>query len=599
MKLRARIVISFVIVTFFSLGSLTYWVNKVARDHEYEHVHEKHLIVAQNLSTGLSRYTQDVLETFEFLVKNSDSWSQSKGIPEILSRFNIRYIAILDSNFKTKSSVLGPEESDLKLPSPEVINELYMSAAKSDRKATFSGIQSFDGSPHFFITQTLSNGQFSIAVFKPDHIVSVQKAVAFGERGHSMIVDQYGQVIAHPNPEWQRQSKDASKLSVVQLMTSGKTGVAEFYSPPMKADMIAGYTNIPETGWGVMVPQPQQELIDTANKLAKNGNFISVFSILLALIFGWWISSVLTRSISEITIAAKKITAGERNARVAPLKKYSPPDLVALANTFNNMLEELEQKNSELALLLSASESENKAKADFLGLMSHEFRTPLTSVIGSLELLDQSDIDDDHKQFVHLASNSATQLLSTLNNVLLLVKLSNNGVTVESAPLDIKRLIQEVLDRVQSQTTLKQNTLEVTYESEIPNGLYGDPKIVRQILLCLAENSNNYTEKGSINITVKFSSTTKKAQVITITIRDNGEFIPLENQKTIFNSFLNSDQSSRKDLGGISFGLDVAFQLTQLIDGEITCNSIQGQDTVFTIHFPIATSLSDNDYFTQ
>ena len=595
MDLRTRLLIGFVLVAIFSVSALTYWFNKVALDHEYERVHEKHLIVAQNLSSALSRYTQDVLKTYEFIVDNEDLWSLHKGIPEVLSSFKIRYIAILDNKYAIKTSVLGSGEKNLTLPAKDTLKELALTASELSGKASFSGIQSFDGTPHFFIIRSLPNDLLAIAPVTTDYINALQKSIAFGEKGHSMIVDQYGRVVAHPNAEWQRQSKDASKLSVVQLMIAGKTGVTTFYSPPMKADMIAGYTNVPRTGWGVMVPQPEQELRDHARELIKRGNLISLLSIVFALIFGWWIAGYLTRTIALLTQAAQKLASGEKNIRVVPPSRLAPPDLAILTTAFNDMVDELDQNNKALSKLLVESEAGSKAKTEFLRLMSHEFRTPLTSVIGTLDIMSTADINAELKQLVGLASNSATQLLHILNNVLLLVQLKDGGILPESAPLDIKLLVDEVQNRLQSQAELKQNKLEVCFGTTLTRDVFGDAKIIRQILLCIAEDLISCMNGGELKITVEISSTTGDAQIMTLILEASGMIIPFKKTNSIFESDLKDDQSSSDLKEGMNFGLDVSLQLAHLIDGEITCESAPNQITMLTVKIPVQCLPANND----
>jgi len=132
------------------------------------------------------------------------------------------------------------------------------------------------GEPEFFVLLALEDGRLAIGCLGTDYIRQVQRAIAFGERGHSMIVDRTGRVVAHLNAKWEASSKDASKVSVVAKMMRGETGVATFFSPPMQADMIAGHTVVPEVGWGVMVPQPPAEMVKRARRAGRGNRYVGV-----------------------------------------------------------------------------------------------------------------------------------------------------------------------------------------------------------------------------------------------------------------------------------------------------------------------------------
>ena len=114
------------------------------------------------------------------------------------------------------------------------------------------------------LVRLLAGGDISVGALTVDYIAKLQGQITFGERGHAAIVDRDGRNIAHPDPNWSRAMKDLSQVKPVRHMILGESGVTEFYSPAVKVDMITGYTIIPDVGWGVMVPQPLQQLSEKA-----------------------------------------------------------------------------------------------------------------------------------------------------------------------------------------------------------------------------------------------------------------------------------------------------------------------------------------------
>ena len=120
------------------------------------------------------------------------------------------------------------------------------------------------GQPTIYLVEELPNGETAVGAMGIDYITKLQRHITFGELGHAAIVDSSGNIIAHPNKEWSHSIKNISKVKPVKHMINGESGVTEFYSPAVKADMITGYTVVPGVGWGLMVPQLIEELRDKA-----------------------------------------------------------------------------------------------------------------------------------------------------------------------------------------------------------------------------------------------------------------------------------------------------------------------------------------------
>jgi diguanylate cyclase (GGDEF)-like protein len=260
---------------------------------------------------------------------------------------DLAYIATIDG----KNRIISQAEIKPRtviLPNPKLLETLWEIARSAGGDIAFSSIEMFKGEPHFFVVKMLSDNRLVLAPLSPHYVRKVQKSIAFGDRGHSMIVDHRGRVVAHPNAQWQASSKDASKLSVVKKMISGGTGVTTFYSPPMRADMIAGYTFVPETGWGVMVPQPTSELIESARKVQFVGFVVAVVVIAFAIGASWWLSLFLTRPIRAVADAAYRISNGDLTARADLTSSYVPIELKDLGKAFNQMAEDLKFKTDAL-----------------------------------------------------------------------------------------------------------------------------------------------------------------------------------------------------------------------------------------------------------
>jgi len=584
--LRWRLLVAFITLSSLSVGILAYWVYQSALEREFEAVQEKHLIVAQNLSAGLSRYVGDVRQTFSHLAAIQDFEQSRSEIQETLAGFDLRYLAIFNSTGKITQQTRAIGELDAPLPGHLKVQELKKLALENSGSVAISGIQSFDGSPHFFVVSTLSNGRLAIAPLKPDYVIATQKSIAFGERGHSMVVDQYGRVVAHPNAKWQASSKDASKLSIVKLMMQGKTGVAKFYSPPMKADMIAGHTSVPETGWGVMVPQPQQELFDNVANITRQGFLVAIASIVTSILLGWILSRHLTQSIKSVTMAAEHQLAGEHDVRVQALGVYAPPEIQKLAFTFNSMVDELAEKNAHLVSALETSEAGNRAKQSFLTMMTHEIRTPLNGIIGVLDLMRDSKLDELQSEYIKAANLSALGLMKVLSDFLEIAKTESENIAPSNLPFDPSSLVLETRDMFEHEAASKNIVLETSLSDDMPGNLVGDTALIRPVIFNLVGNAIKFTEQGNVAVELTWLAIDGDAGILGITVKDTGIGIAAEHQNEVFDEFFQCESSYNRRYEGTGLGLSICQRLVGLMDGAIELRSEPGKGSTFIVHVP-------------
>ena len=235
------------------------WVQQSAYQREVQTVREKHLLIAHNLSGVLDRYITDVEEGFRAAVASADENGAHPAMTRLLRSLSFHHVCILNSDNQEHQSLMRLPEGEKPIGlSPSTRSRLREIASRFKGDVLISDLIQDKGQSFFYLLKRLKHDRLAVGVLSTQFIRGVQRAITFGERGHSMIVDRNGIVVAHPKREWEKTAKDASKISIVQQMMRGDSGVMTFYSPPMKADMIAGYNIVPRSGWGVMVPQPMK-----------------------------------------------------------------------------------------------------------------------------------------------------------------------------------------------------------------------------------------------------------------------------------------------------------------------------------------------------
>lgn len=184
-----------------------------------------------------------------------------------------------------------------------------------------------------------------------EHISSICSNIDFGERGHCAVVDQLGQVVAHPKASWVESVKDLSKLAVVQQMLNGNSGTTEFYSPALETDMVAGYSAIPALGWGVMIPQPKAELTEMLGKFRLNTLIWLGFGVVVALVVSGYLTRKITQPINRLIKRTERSTHNTEIVSLGAAPKGTPREIKQLWDSFSNLLTGLQSSNREIKRL--------------------------------------------------------------------------------------------------------------------------------------------------------------------------------------------------------------------------------------------------------
>ena len=182
-------------------------------------------------------------------------------------------------------------------------------------------------------------------------IEKLRSGIRFGKGGHSAIVDNLGQVLAHPNPAWMKNKiVDLSKLNVVQQMMAGKTGGTEFYSPFVKENMVAGYTSVPELRWGIMVPQPKSEMETQVRSILYSEFSWALTGLLLAIFTAIYLGRWITSPLKKLANASQQLQQDGFTHNL-PQIHSAPREIQQLADSFRNAIDGLFQSREEIRQL--------------------------------------------------------------------------------------------------------------------------------------------------------------------------------------------------------------------------------------------------------
>jgi PAS domain S-box-containing protein len=233
------------------------------------------------------------------------------------------------------------------------------------------------------------------------------------------------------------------------------------------------------------------------------------------------------------------------------------------------------------------AESSARAKASFLAAMSHEVRTPMNGVIGMVDLVLQTKLDDDQRFMLQTVRDSGEALITVINDILDFSKIEAGRLEIENAEFSIAKAIEDVALSLAPMTSKKDLTLVTAIDPDLPDVVMGDSVRLRQILSNLGSNAVKFSERGEIVLKaeLKRGDDDSALQVI-FTVRDEGIGISAEARERLFEEFQQADTSTTRRFGGTGLGLAICYRLTRLMGGEISVDSLLGVGSEFHCVLP-------------
>lgn len=239
-----------------------------------------------------------------------------------------------------------------------------------------------------------------------------------------------------------------------------------------------------------------------------------------------------------------------------------------------------------------AADAANRAKSDFLASMSHEIRTPLNGVIGFLDLLATTKLEENQMRFVDLAKSSAGTLLHLINDILDLSKIEAGGIEFEATEFLLHDLAESVPEMFSPQGRERGLELNCCIAPGVPKAVIGDPERIRQVLINLFSNAVKFTEHGGVNLQVSLDSEANPTGTdlkprIRFAVEDTGIGIPQTRLDRLFKAFSQVDASTTRKYGGTGLGLAICKQLAEMMGGEMGVSSEAGKGSTFWFTLPL------------
>ncbi len=374
--------------------------------------------------------------------------------------------------------------------------------------------------------------------------------------------------------------------------------VLDTYNNSLPEDII-GYVELAVTTY-----HSDEQKIASLNKAVMLTAVILVAGFILAV----RVSRQIAIPVLLLTNTVRKIASGDFKTRVT---QDAPGELGVLESYVNSManelqsyqedmesrindfthelqqtLEELELRNAELDITRSNALAASRAKSEFLANMSHEIRTPLCGIMGFSELIDNTDLNEQQKDYITTIRKSASNLLNIIDDILDLSKIESGKLEISVVEFNLLDIIEEVIDLLSPSAYDKGIDLIYCLHKDVPRQVRTDPVRIRQVLINLIGNAIKFTDDGYVYLEIQ-STPDKKRDGISFTVSDTGIGMSQSSKQTLFHAFTQADTSITRRFGGTGLGLVISRKLTLLMEGNIDFDSVENEGSRFWFRVPI------------
>ena len=298
---------------------------------------------------------------------------------------------------------------------------------------------------------------------------------------------------------------------------------------------------------------------------------------------------IFVTSMNDLSLAVEAMKRGAYDYLVKDLERNYLrilPHAIQKALAHRKVEKELQLSQQKLTESL-------KIKEQFLANISHEIRTPLNGIIGFIQLMEESRLSDEQKEYIRVIKTSGETLMVIINDILDFTRNKNGKIIFEKINFNLGELLANVSALLTTRVREKGLKYSCEMGSDVPAFVVGDPTRLTQVLLNLIGNSAKFTERGSIQLKVKKALQEQQQVILEFSVCDTGIGIPGEKLSTIFEEFMQASNDTTRKYGGSGLGLAIVKQLVEMQQGSISVQSAVGEGTTFSFQLAFGIGKAD------
>ncbi len=423
------------------------------------------------------------------------------------------------------------------------------------------------------------------------------------------ILDPSGFVVASSDPDGEPLRSPARAAAVAPLIASSRPidGTPFWYEAPDGTTRLAAVVRTPH-GWRGVVDMPRTAVYAGAWRSSLVALLLASGALVIAGVVVAHRVRRITRPLEGLVAAA----AGLGDADT-PLPAFdgAPDEVARLATDFSRMVTRastmrasLEQqvvaRTAELSEARDRAEREARLKGVFLAAMSHEIRTPMNSIVGMAELMAETPLDAEQREYCDTIRTSTDALLGVINDILDFSKIEAQGVSLETLDFDLRLVVEDAVELLAVKAATTGLDLAAIVEPGFDGRFRGDPSRLRQVLMNLLGNAVKFTARGSV--VVRLSAVARGTDTrVRVEVIDTGIGMTPDGLARLFQPFAQAEESTTRQYGGTGLGLTISKQIVERMGGVIGVASEPGHGSTFwfEIPFPRSTALAPPPVLTQ